>query len=113
MEKQSTWKQVGVIGVDAGLCWIGDPCYFLQGPPPKEIGRDQSEFCSNLEIKEDKADSRAIQFNHDSGHAGLGVCVGTGYGDGEYPVMARFEGGRVMEINVRFDRIDDLAEDEE
>lgn len=21
------WTQVGVIGVDSGLCWVGDPCY--------------------------------------------------------------------------------------
>ena len=23
------WEHIGEIGVDAGLCWLGDPCYIL------------------------------------------------------------------------------------
>ena len=25
--KNKKWEEVGLIGVDAGLCWLGDPCY--------------------------------------------------------------------------------------
>ena len=42
-------KQIGEIGVDAGLCWIGDPCYILHADPaPRAIGKDWEEFCDLL-----------------------------------------------------------------
>jgi hypothetical protein len=42
-------KQIGEIGVDAGLCWIGDPCYILHKEhPPKAIGTSWDEFCDIL-----------------------------------------------------------------
>ncbi len=49
------------------------------------------------------------QFNYKAGHAGLGVCVGTGDGDGMYTViMRRDKSGRVMEVRIAFDgRYDD------
>ena len=38
-------RLVGEIGVDAGLCWIGDPCYVLHAnPPPSTVGRTWDEF---------------------------------------------------------------------
>ena len=44
------WELVGTIGVDAGMCWIGDPCYVLHADPtPKAIGKDWDEFCDLLE----------------------------------------------------------------
>lgn len=92
------WETVGEIGVDAGICWIGDPCYILHTKPkPKAIGKTWHEFCEKL-------DSNHTQFNYDLGHAGLGVCVSTGYGDGTYPVEVRKNSeGRVMEVRVKFD----------
>ena len=41
------------------------------------------------------------------GHPGLGVCVSTGFGDGEYPVYAEIDevpgwGTRVKSIEVVF-----------
>ena len=43
------WEQVGVIGVDAGICWIGDPCYvFHHDPPPEELGKTWHEFCDRI-----------------------------------------------------------------
>lgn len=92
-------KQIGVIGVDAGLCWVGDPCYILHKPKkeqPKAIGKTWREFCDKL------TDKDVMQFDYDRGHAGLGVCVSTGYGDGCYPVYAEFEDGRVARITVDF-----------
>lgn len=98
-------KQIGIIGVDAGLCWVGDPCYIMHregGKMPKELGKNWEEFCSNIE----KMD-RYQQFNYDAGHAGLGVLVSTGFGDGSYPVYAKISdegewGKRVKEITIKF-----------
>lgn len=43
------------------------------------------------------------QFNYDMGHAGLGVVVSTGYGDGCYPVYAEFnDEGRGKKVWVEF-----------
>ncbi len=92
------WERVGAIGVDAGLCWIGDPCYVLhkEEGAPTSIGADWGEFC-------DRMGRDVTQFNYDLGHAGLGVCVATGYGDGFYPVeVRRSEDGRIAEVRVVF-----------
>ena len=46
-----TVKKIGKIGVDAGLCWVGDPCYILHPEtPPKTIGKDWDEFCEMRSI---------------------------------------------------------------
>ena len=99
-------KQIGEIGVDAGLCWIGDPCYILhKEQPPQAIGRDWSEFCDTLDHK-----NEFRQFDYDLGHPGLGVVVSTGYGDGTYPVYAEFnEDGRIAKVWVEFIGEDDEA----
>ena len=137
--REEDWEEVGVIGVDAGLCWIGDPCYVLhrQGEKaPEDIGKDWGEFCgkfdelkylpyteeetqelgiSNETFKTLKgkayiASKDTLQFNYDKGHKGLGVCVSTGYGDGFYPVLVKRNAeGRVMAVMVDFG----LEEDED
>ena len=93
----SEWETIGEIGVDAGLCWLGDPCYILHKKnPPKSIGKSWSG-CSNEITEKDHH-----QFNYDLGHAGLGVVVSTGYGDGTYPVQIRKKEGRIAEVRVKF-----------
>ncbi len=63
------WVQVGEVGVDAGMVWIGDPCYILSLPHlnpkekkekdsfpdmyepkelPKELGDSWVEFCDKM-----------------------------------------------------------------
>jgi hypothetical protein len=106
-------KLIGHIGVDAGLCWIGDPCYILhQDEQPKAIGTDWGDFVSQL-----YGDSHGFggkQFNYDLGHPGLGVVVPTGYGDGYYPVYAELNSeGRVASVTVLFDDDDNDDSDEE
>jgi hypothetical protein len=111
--KVNTRKHIGEIGVDAGLCWIGDPCYILHADPrPKAIGKDWGEFCDILH--EDDQYPTCMQFNYDPGHAGLGVVVSTGYGDGVYPVYAEFnEDGRVARVWVEFIGQDDDTDEAE
>lgn len=98
------WQKVGVIGVDAGICWIGDPCYILhkdkkgEDAVPKDIGKDWHEFCARLGDNSDTA-----QFNYDLGHPGLGVVVSTGYGDGSYDVeVHKTSDGRIAAVRVVF-----------
>ena len=99
--KSQRRKLIGEIGVDAGLCWIGDPSYILHANPlPKAIGKDWEEFCDSLD-----ADGAypTKQFDYDLGHSGLGVVVSTGYGDGVYPVYAEFnDEGRIASVTVEF-----------
>lgn len=100
------WRKVGSFGVDAGLVWIGDPCYILhtEKEPPKSIGENWSDFCNRL--GNDYPTKKSFGFN--MGHEGLGMCLSTGWGDGFYPVYARILNGRVMQIFIDFD-----GEDEE
>ena len=107
-------EQIAEIGVDAGLCWIGDPCYILQGKeqPPKAIGNSWEEFCDILD--QDGQYPTCKQFSYDLGHDGLGVVASTGYGDaGTYPgVYAEFnEEGRVAKVWVEFIGQDDEVEE--
>ncbi len=106
---KSDWEKVGIIGVDAGICWIGDPCYIMHKEEPyKDVGKDWGDFCDLLWKKgEDKenplASPRHVQFNYDGGHPGLGVCVSSGYGDGSYEVFVKkTSDGRIAEAKVVF-----------
>ncbi len=87
------WIRVGVIGVDAGLCWVGDPCYFKDAPTKK-----WGEFCESIE---DMRDAKQINYSH--GHPGLGVVCRSGAGDGMYPVYIKKRGDDVTAIMVDFE----------
>lgn len=94
---------IGHFGVDAGLCWIGDPCYILHrenGKEPKSIGKDWSDFCLNiLDHKKDW-----WSFSYDLGYQGLGICVSTCWGDGSYPVfIQRNSDGRISKVIIDFE----------
>jgi hypothetical protein len=91
-----TERHLGHIGIDAGLCWIGDPCYVLPHDASDNPGHNWPEFCNTLEKHDKPGESTAHNFN------GIGVCVGTGYGDGNYPVTATIKDGRVMSVTVTF-----------
>ena len=102
---KKVWERVGVVGVDAGLIWLGDPCYVLHGEKPKAIGRDWGDFVKKLDLG---LGNDAMQMNYDKGHPGLGVIVTSGYGDGEYPVeVRRLEDGTIAEVRVVFVREQD------
>ena len=111
-QKTTVWTKIGTIGVDAGLCWVGDPCYIMHcsGDFPKSLGKNWNEFCDTL------GDDNGNHLNHksynfDLGHEGLGCVVSTGWGDGSYPVEIRLdeETGRVAELRVRFIDSKELA----
>lgn len=107
--RRNTLMHIGEIGIDAGLCWIGDPCYILHADRmPKAIGNSWEAFCNILD--EDGQYPVRKQFNYDLGHAGLGMVVSTGYGDGVYPVYAEFnDEGRIAKVTIEFIGPDDEA----
>lgn len=87
-------KKIGSIGVDAGCVWIVDPCYVLddRGTEPFR-GKTWSEHCESLRVLDTPA--RSGQFEE-------GVVVSSGYGDGEYPVYAEYQDGRVKRVIIEF-----------
>ena len=91
-------EYVGEFAVDAGICWIGDPCYVLPDDASHaDSVRDWSKFCTAI------GEADTTQFNFKQGHTGLGVCVSTGWGDGMYPVyIERSEEGRVAKVVIEF-----------
>ena len=100
LKDKSEWMLVGHFGVDAGLCWIGDPCYVIHNEEglPSTLGKNWGDFCDKLHDMNHGAKS----FNYARGHEGLGVCVTTGFGDGNYPVYARLQEGRVAQLFIDF-----------
>lgn len=96
----------GFCGVDAGMIMIGDPCYgSSQKNHPSQM--EWGEFCDlYTELREDYP--KFGQLNYDLGHAGLGVVLDSGYGDGTYPVYVHIKddpdwGRRIMKVEIFFD----------
>ncbi len=89
-------KQIGVISVDSGCVWIGDPGYILHTELPDSLGKNWIEFCDLSE--------QSPEFYHDTGLPGLGICSPTYMGDGIYPVYGIYEPGsdRPKQIIIDF-----------
>ena len=82
---------VGSVGVDAGVVWVGDPCYIKDNPEIYDESKWQ-DFCLKL---------RDLP-----GEICQGVCTHTNWGDGEYPVFVSFDkGGSPTKLEVVFTRM--------
>lgn len=111
---ESDWRTVGKVAVDAGMLWIGDPCYILFRETPPDLGGNWKELVRRIFAREqDSAHPGVAQFKRDPSEEGhdpnfdaLGVTVATGFGDGVYDVEARYdaETGRIAEVRVVFIR---------
>lgn len=85
-----TRELVGHIGVDAGLVWLGDPCY-IKHHPELAVESKWREFCESLR------DMKLPQ------EAYSGILTRTGWGDGEYPVYAtKTKDGDIKKIEIVF-----------
>lgn len=97
------WEKIGVVGVDAGLVWIGDPCYCVTPDANEHPAKTWKEFCDKI-LKHGIHEKGFQQFNYKLGHPGLGVCVTSGIGDGVYEVFARRNSeGSIMEVRINFE----------
>ena len=90
---------LGYIYVDAGICMIGDPCYTLpdDGSHRDDVMRNWDKFCDAI------ADKNVATFGDDGRLGSTAIVVGTGWGDGTYPVTGIMENGRVMSVTINFD----------
>ena len=96
-----SWKKVGEIGVDAGLCMVGDPCYASYPDHPDHPIHNWDKFCESLKEHDKQHPQQATAMQIDQR---TGVVVSTGYGDGIYPVFARYNAdGRIVGLKVDFD----------
>jgi len=108
MVMRTTTQIIGHIGVDAGLCWIGDPCYVLPDDASERSEvNDWDIFCAGMRGQ------LSQQFYYAMGHEGLGVCVTTGFGDGMYPVVANIIddpvlGKRIASVTIEFITEEDM-----
>lgn len=100
------WKVIGRVGVDSGQVMIVDPCYLkdwkaddFSGEESKVAPEDSVPFSYEGACQRTLSDAGAGSV----GHGSLAVASGSGHGDGCYPVLARFGGGRVLELRVLFD----------
>ncbi|MGH7974862.1 MAG: DUF4241 domain-containing protein [bacterium] len=105
------WEKVGEVGVDAGMIWIGDPCYVVS-KDASDVFPSWKKFCAELFKGDDSGCPQTKQWNYKMGHAGLGVSVSSGYGDGTYDVFVkRTHDGHIAEAKVVF--ISDKEESDE
>jgi hypothetical protein len=92
-EKQSKWKQIGVVGVDSGQIMIGDPCYIK----PESYEENYIKQTENYDFHQGHQ-----QLKYPMGHAGLAVIFNNGIGDGFYKVEAKFTNGSISEVRIKF-----------
>ena len=100
---KNTWEKVGVIGVDAGLIWIGDPCYVVTPDATEHPAKTWGAFIDELYASgSDFPKTGVKQYNYKMGHPGLGVLLSTG-GDWTFDVFVRrLDDGMIAEAKVVF-----------
>jgi len=89
-------ERVGSIDVDAGIIWVGDPCYVLGDEASSRV-TSWDEFCTKSFDPANKVAEGVVQ----PLGQGVGLEVSTAYGDGSYPVFVRRNSeGRVVEVII-------------
>ena len=99
VEEKKMEQLIGTISVDAGLCWIGDPCYIMGDQATWRV-HDWGDFCKALakEGFNDGWENHAQPLGDN-----IGLAVSTGYGDGHYPVYVKTNSdNKVKQIIVKF-----------
>lgn len=95
--KEVKRRQIGVITVDSGLCWLGDPVY-LYNDAKKSLGVKWEDVLKNTESM-----TTHKHFDHLQGDPGLGIMVKPWSGNGEYPVYAYFdENEEIIRVTIEF-----------
>ena len=93
---------IGHVGVDAGLIYVGDPCYELGSDTDGKFVGTWSDFCDLLNDKNKGMKDGVFKIPFPLGHEGQAVVVSSGYGDGNYPVYVERKDGRIARVIVDF-----------
>ena len=97
---------IGSFSVDSGQAMVGDPCYL----DTWNTNRDDEWKIEGKEGEYSYHGASATTISNNYGELGISSAVvfSTGYGDGLYPVYAKFnDEGRIVQIVI------DFVEDEE
>ena len=94
------------VGVDAGMIWIGDPCYIM-GEDTSHRPESWDGFCHDIEELNNVAEPLG---------KGIGCAISSGFGDGAYDVEIETTdcgswGERVSKVTVTFFDPNELDED--
>ena len=95
IKSKGTYK-VGSVYVDAGIVMIGDPCYTLSDDASHraDVAKSWDKFCEAINTHTGIAEPFST---------GFGIVIPSGYGDGAYPVYAKYnDEGRITEVKVVF-----------
>jgi hypothetical protein len=102
---KTKWKKIGVCGVDSGQLLLTDSCYvdkFKSNRFMKQ-GKETKEYSYDGCCQATMTKKKAGELKFKNGISGAGVCFSTGYGDGIYPVYAKYnKEGRIIAIHVLF-----------
>ncbi|MER6231772.1 hypothetical protein ABT169_21910 [Streptomyces sp. NPDC001616] len=98
--------KIGMVDVDSGTVFVGDPCYTITGDASHHI-KTWSEWCDKHPW-----DGKNYGVVEPAG-SGVGLSIPTKYGDGGYPVYAEIEDGRVARVTIDFDPESDEEDDED
>ena len=102
-------QYIGSFTVDSGQAMVGDPCYLDDWKP---WDSEKEEFDQHPKHKGEYGYLGACNATLTEGYGdlalGTGVVFTTGYGDGIYPVYAKFnEDGRITKIVIDFESEDE------
>jgi hypothetical protein len=101
---------VGSVWVDAGVVWVGDPCYSITGDS-EYAPKTWSEFCDQAfdpAAKVAEGVCAPLKHGKDGNYeGGLGLEIRAGFGDGAYPVYVKYSdegdwGMRVSAVVIDF-----------
>lgn len=91
-------KIIGYCGVDSGQLLIIDPCYLSKWKDGEFDMDNQDKQLNSYHNACVKTLSEEMAGEVNEG----GVVTSTGYGDGEYPVVATYKEGRIQKIEIKF-----------
>lgn len=104
-------KLIGHVAVDSGQLLLCDPCY-IDSEWEKESQWEEEDFTDenkhnfsyNACVKATLSKDGHGQLNFKLGHAGVGVAFSTAFGDGMYPVYAKYDkDGNLTSVEVMFE----------
>lgn len=109
------WEKIGNLPVDAGCILLSDPCYVL--PDSRYPNEDEQveipyDYATMLEEMKVAEWPRVFNVQPKNYSNPLGLIVESGYGDGLYPVYAKFnKEGRLIQVMIDFDEDWDEEDD--